>query len=64
MSLVGLLLALVVLCVVIWAARAIMAAFHLGEPISTLIYVAIVVVVVFWLVGQLGGAHLGSLRIT
>lgn len=54
---IGLLLALVVLCVVIWAARAIMAAFGIGDPIATLIWVGIVLVVVFWLVSQFGGAN-------
>ncbi len=49
------LLWLVVLCLLLWAARAIMGAFALPQPIQTLIWVAIVVVVVLWLVQLAGG---------
>jgi uncharacterized membrane protein YwzB len=64
MSLVGLLLALVVICLCFWAVRAILAAFSIGDPIATLVYVVLVVVVILWLVGVLGGGSLGNLRIT
>lgn len=63
MSIVGLLIALMLVCLVVWAARRILAAFGIGEPISTLVYVAIVVLVVLWLLGQVGGGSLGSLRL-
>src|SRR6185295_7934084 len=42
MSLLALLLALIVVCVVIWAARALMAAFGIGDPIATVVYVILV----------------------
>ncbi len=54
MSLIGLLILLVVFLVVIWAARALLTAFAVGEPISTVIWVLIVLVAVFALLGQFG----------
>lgn len=58
---IALLLWLVVVCLLVWAARAIMKAFELPQPIQTLIYVAIIVVVVLYLVQLAGG--MPSLRI-
>lgn len=52
---ISLLVTLLVLCVVIWAARTLLGAFSIGEPLSTVIYVVIVLIVVMWLVGGLGG---------
>jgi len=60
---IALLLWLVVLCVLIWAARALMAAFNLPQPIQTVIYVIIVLFVVLWLVQMLGGLESPTLRI-
>ena len=54
MSLITLLVVLLVFCVVLWAARALMAAFSIGDPISTVIYVLIVLVMVFWVIQSLG----------
>lgn len=54
MSLIGLLILLIVFCVVVWAARAILTAFNVGEPISTVIWVLIVLIAVFALLGQFG----------
>jgi hypothetical protein len=64
MSIVGLLLVLIVVLLVFWAVRALLAAFSVGEPISTVVIVVLVVVVVLWLVTALGGGNLGNLRIT
>ncbi len=61
MSLLGLLIALLVVCVVVWAARSLMAAFGIGDPIRTVIYVLLVVVFMLWVLGVLGGGSLGSL---
>ncbi len=61
MDLVSLLVVLLVFCVVIWAARALMAAFGIGEPISTVVFVIIVLLVVLYVVqalGYVGGPHL------
>jgi hypothetical protein len=60
---IALLLWLVVLCVVVWAARSIMAAFGLPQPIQTLIYVVIVLFVVLLIVQMLGGLGSPSLRV-
>ena len=54
MSLLALLFVLLVFCVVIWAARSLMAAFGIGDPIATVVYVVLVVVCLWWLAGQLG----------
>ena len=59
----ALLVWLIVLCVVVWAARAIMAAFGLPQPIQTVIYVLIVLFVVLFLVQMLGGLNSPSLRV-
>lgn len=54
MSLIGLLLVLLVACVVLWAARAIIGAFAIGAPWSTVLYVVIVLIVMLWVLSQLG----------
>jgi len=60
---IALLLWLIVLCVLIWAARALMAAFNLPQPIQTVIFVLIVLFVVLWLVQMMGGIGSPTLRI-
>lgn len=54
MSLVSLLVMLVILCLLVWATRAILAAFSIGPPISTLVQVALVVIIVLWLLSAFG----------
>jgi hypothetical protein len=49
MTLIGLLVGLIVVCLVFWAARALMAAFSIGDPIATVIYVVLVVIVILWI---------------
>lgn len=63
MSLIGVVVALLIFCVVLWAARALMAAFGIGDPIATVVYVLLVLVLLVWLWQGIGGG-LGSLRIT
>jgi len=64
MSLLGLLVALLIICIVLWAARALMAAFSVEDPIRTVIYVILVVIILFWLLSMLGlGNSFGSIRI-
>jgi hypothetical protein len=53
MSLISLLIVLLVFCVVVWAARALMAAFGIGDPISTVIYVVLVLIMLLWVVQSL-----------
>lgn len=57
MSLIGLLVALLIVCVVIWAARMLIAAFKIPSPIDTVIYVVIVLLAVLWFVSQLRGVR-------
>lgn len=59
MSLLGLLIVLLVVCVVLWAARALMAAFGIGDPIATVVYVLLVLVALLYILGAFGiGPHL------
>ena len=64
MSIIGLLVVLVVFLAVIWAARALMSAFGVGDPIATVIYVVLVLVALvfllqsFGLLGSVSGSHL------
>lgn len=64
MTIVGLLIALVIVCVVFWAINAIMAATGIGEPIVTIMRVLFVILVLLWLLNALGVVNLGpSLRL-
>lgn len=63
MSILSILVALIVICLVFWAARTLMAAFGIGDPIASVVYVLFVVLVVIWLVGALNGGSLGNLRL-
>lgn len=63
MSLVGILVALVVICLLFWAINAILGAFGVGEPIATVVKVVFVVLVVLWLVSALGFGVGPSLRL-
>jgi len=62
MSLVSLLVMLIVVCAVFWAARAIMAAFGVGDPIRTVVMVILVLLFLFWLLGVMGVVAPISLR--
>jgi len=57
-----LLLSFVLLLVIVWAIRTLMAAFGIGEPITTVVYVLLVVIVIVWLLQALGGVRLPMLR--
>lgn len=54
MSILGLLIVLIVFCVIVWAARALLTAFAVPEPISTVVWVLIVLLAVFAVVDQFG----------
>jgi hypothetical protein len=54
MSIVGLLVLLIVFCAIVWAARKLLAAFAVPEPIATVVWVLIVLVEVFMVVDQFG----------
>ena len=55
MSLIGLLVALIVIGLVWWAVTAILRAFGIGDPIATLVRVVFVIVVVLWLISTVFG---------
>lgn len=58
--LIGLLILLIVACVVIWGAQKILAAFGIGDPIATVVYVFLVIVFLILFVNQFGyGPNLG-----
>lgn len=59
MSLLGLLVLILVFCVVIWAARALLTAFGIGEPLSTVIYVALVIILLLTFLQAVGWGTLG-----
>ena len=64
MSILALLIYVVILCVVFWAVRALLGAFGVGEPISTVIYVILVILVLVALLQMLTGGGLPSLRLS
>ncbi len=63
MSIISLLIVLLIFCLVIWAVRAIMGAFGIGDPISTIVQVIFVLIFVLWVVQQLGFVGGPSLNI-
>ncbi len=54
MSIIGLLVLLLVFCLLLWCARALMSAFGIGDPIATIVYVIFVLVFVLFVIQQLG----------
>ncbi len=54
MSIIGLLIALVVICLLWYAVTRILAAFGVGDPIATLVKVVLVILVVLWLLSAFG----------
>lgn len=54
MSILGILVALIVIGLVWWAINAIMGAFGIGDPIATIIRVVFVVFVILWLLSEFG----------
>lgn len=62
MNLIALLIVVLIFCVVVWAARALMAAFGIGDPIATVVYVILVIIALIFLVNALGYGG-GTLRL-
>lgn len=52
---IAILITLLIFCVVVWAVRALMAAFGIGEPIATVVYVILVLIFLLYLLNALGG---------
>lgn len=55
MSIIGLLVLLLIFCLIVWAARALLTAFAIPDPIRTVVWVGIVIVAVLVLLSQFGG---------
>jgi len=65
MTILSLLVGLIVILLVFWAANKLLKAFGVGEPITTVVYVGLVIVLVYWLLGLVGvGPGFGNLRIS
>jgi hypothetical protein len=56
-----LLVMLLVACVVLWAAKAIMGAFGVGDPFNTVVMVVLTLILLVWFLQYLGVAHLGMI---
>jgi len=54
MTILGLLVALILICLVIWGARTILTAFGVGEPLHSVIWVVVVIVAVLIVLGYVG----------
>ena len=63
MTLLGLLIFLIVACVVVWACQRILAAFGIGDPIATVVYVVLVVLLLVAFLGQIGWGPAAHLRL-
>lgn len=63
MSLLTLLASLIVLLLVFWVVQRLMAAFGIGEPIATVVYVIMVIVVIVWLLGLISGGAVYPVRL-
>jgi len=53
-SIVGILVALVLICLIVWATQRLLVAFNVQQPIATLIYVVVVVLCVLIALQTLG----------
>jgi hypothetical protein len=64
MDIISLLVGLIIIALLFWAVRALLSAFGIGDPIATVVYVIMVVIVIIWLLGALTGSpHLGNIRL-
>ncbi len=66
MDIVTLLVGLIIIALLFWAVRALLGAFGIGDPIATVVYVLMVVIVILWLLGLVSGSpilHFGNARL-
>lgn len=54
MDIIGILIAVLVVCVVIWAVRSLTSAFNVPAQLSTVILVVVVILLLLWFLGQAG----------
>lgn len=64
MPILTLLVGLIIILAVFWAARALMAAFGVGEPVATVIYVVLVILAIYAVLSALGVVNGSHLRVT
>jgi uncharacterized membrane protein YwzB len=64
MSIIGLIVALLIVCLCWWAVTALLGAFGVGDPIATVVKVIFVVIVILYLLSAFGlGPNVGTLRL-
>jgi hypothetical protein len=54
MTLIGLLVGLIIVCLLWWAVTRLLAAFGVGDPIATVVKVIFVILVIVWLLSAFG----------
>ena len=54
MSIIGLLIALLLFCLLVWAAQALLNAFGIADPLKTVVWVVVVILGVLIILGYLG----------
>jgi uncharacterized membrane protein len=54
MSIIGLLVALLLFCLLVWASQALLTAFGIADPLRTVIWVVVVILGVLIILGYLG----------
>jgi hypothetical protein len=54
MSIIAILLTVLVVCVLLWVVQRLLAAFSVGEPVATVVYVVVVLICLFYVLGQFG----------
>lgn len=63
MTLLGLLVALLIVAVIVWATRALLGAFSVPDPIRTVVFIIVVLICVLYLLGgYVGGIPTLRLR--
>lgn len=55
MTLLGFVVAVLIVGILFWCVQRMLMAFAIGEPISTIVYVVFLLLVVIWLVGAVTG---------
>ena len=63
MSLIGILGALLLVCVVCWATRAVLTAFSVPDPLATIIWVVVILLCLFWFLSAVGVLPAGMVRL-
>jgi hypothetical protein len=54
MSIIGILVTVLVICIVIWVTRSLITAFHVPDPISTVILVVVILILLVWFLDRTG----------